>query len=95
MTNDSKNLILPRRKFGSNFQIIAFYPDGDKVLCQRSSYAEIYDTFRDLVDFRLRSYMTFRSIKLVHPATHRVLCEYRDFRYIEKQDFEKLMNYGN
>lgn len=88
-------LVISRKKFASNFQIIASYPDGDEVLCQRSSYAEIYDTFRDLVDFRLRSYMSFRSIKIVHPATHRVFCEYRDFRYIEKQDFEKLMNYGN
>lgn len=87
---NDKSLYIKRKKFSPNFQIIASYPDGDKVLCQRSSYSEIYDTFRDLVDFRLRSYMSFRSIKLVHPATHRVFCEYRDFRYIEKQDFEKL-----
>lgn len=90
-----KSLIIFRKKFSPNFQIIASYPDGDKILCQRSSYVEIYDTFRDLVDFRLRSYMSFRCIKLVHPATHRVFCEYRDYRYIEKQDFEKLMNYEN
>lgn len=83
-------LFVSRKKFSPNFHIIASYPDGDKILCQRSSYAEIYDTFRDLVDFRLRSYMKFRSIKLVHSATHRVFCEYRDFRYIEKQDFDKL-----
>lgn len=92
---NDKSLYIKGKKFSPNFQIIASYPDGDKVLCQRSSYAEIYDTFRDLVDFRLRSYMSFRSIKLVHPATHRVFCEYRDFRYIEKHDFEKLLNYGN
>lgn len=87
-------MVISRKKFSPNFQVIASYPDGDKILChQRSSYAEIYDTFRDLVDFRLRSYMSFRSLKLVHTATHRVFCEYRDFRYIEKQDFEKLTSY--
>lgn len=82
-----------RKLFKTRLQIVACYPDGDVILKQFCFFDEASGFFSTLVDFRLRNYMSFRSLRLIDPATKRVFCEYKDYRYIEKQSFENLYNY--
>lgn len=87
---------MPRsQKYRSRYQLIAQYSDGDHCLCVRSDIDGVFQLFSDIVQFRLHGYMTFRSLRLVNPSTHRVLCEYRDYRYLEQsKPFEKLYPYA-
>lgn len=85
--------VIHRKLFRTKLQVIACYPDGDAVLKQFNYFDEASTFFATLIDFRLRNYMSFRSLRLVDPATKRVFFEYKDYRYIEKQSFENLYSY--
>ena len=87
---------MPRSaKYHPRYDIVASYSDGDYLLSFRSSFDDACALFNEIVSFRLRGYMTFRSVRLCVPSTKRVLCEYKDYRYLEQsKPFEKLYPYG-
>lgn len=78
---------MPRRT-RHKLTIIAEYAEETKIMKISDEYEKINEFFTDLIKLRIGNYLTFRSIRLVNEATKRVLFEYKDYRYIERKNYE-------
>lgn len=78
---------MPRRT-KAKLTIIAEYADETKRIKTHDEYKVIFETYRTLIELRMENYLTFRSLRIVNEATKRILFEYKDYRYIEKQNYE-------
>lgn len=78
------------RRIKPKLAVIAQYADEDKVLKLQDDYEVMFQFFVDLISLRVDGLLSFRSLRLVNLATKRVLFEYKDYRYIAKQNYEFL-----